>query len=590
MTTELPNLNGVWAELIIEELLRNGVSAFVISPGSRSTPLTAAAARLAGEKCIVHFDERGGAFFALGLARGSARAAFICTSGSAVANLLPALVEATMAEVPLIVLTADRPPELQNVGANQTIDQTRIFGKYARTYVALPCPDAQIPPGAVLAAIDQVVREAHSTPCGVAHINCPFREPLSGERGSWTLPGLEHWSNSEAPYAQHLIAEPEPDAHTVGRVRSILEFAKRGLVIMGGASCVHADRIPNDRLFEALPWPVFADITSNARVPGSPLVVANYDQLLVSPEYRKGCAPDVIIQIGGRLVSKRVYQLIESAGPKHFLRVSSSAHQDDPTHTATDRIHCSPKKFFDAVFTEGFHAPRNHEWNQWHHEADKRVSLAIAQQHDNSSDITEPDLAIMVASTFRQNKTGALYLGSSMPIRDMDMFGGVLPDSVEVIANRGASGIDGNIATAAGYASATGKRVTAIIGDLAALHDLNSLVLLQQEGVKLTLIIVNNDGGGIFHFLPIAKQTDVFDRYFATPHGLAFEHAAAMFGLPYAHPKTRDEFSKAYLDFTASDSSNIIAITTNREENVALHRDMGDTVIKALSPARPLNP
>jgi len=488
-----------------------------------------------------------------------------------------------MAEAPLIVLTADRPPELQNVGANQTIDHTRIFGKYARSYVPLPCPDALISAQAVLAAIDQAVHDCFSSPAGVVHINCPFREPLATDPVSdeqfASMPGLERWRENDAPHTQHVITNTLPDPHAVARARKIIGSARQGLIIAGGASYTTLDRLVKKRLAGEWPWPVFADVTSNVRVSECPLMISNYDQLLLSPEYRAGCMPDVIIQIGGRCVSKRLYQLIESAKPEHFLRVSASAHQDDPTLSATMRVHCSPRTFFDTVFSDGFRAPSNNKWNQWHSGASKLAASAVAAGLAEPIAITEPGLALNVA---RELDSGALYLGSSMPIRDMDMFGGAFHDAVEVVANRGASGIDGNIATAAGYSSAWNERTTAIIGDLAALHDLNSLTLLRQEGVKLTLIIVNNDGGGIFHFLPIAHQLDVFERYFATPHGFQFEHAAKMFDLPYARPSTMNEFLKIFRDFAASGGSNIIEVNTNREENVAFHRAIGEAVVKAL--------
>lgn len=195
---------------------------------------------------------------------------------------------------------------------------------------------------------------------------------------------------------------------------------------------------------------------------------------------------------------------------------------------------------------------------------------------------TEIELAVLLGQLVHDYPKDALFLGNSMPIRYFDMYSGFLPPSTRVVANRGASGIDGNIATAAGYAKTSGVHVTAVIGDLAALHDLNSLALLKQGGVRVTLIVINNNGGGIFHFLPIAEYGDMFEKYFATPHGMRFDDAARMFGLPYARPTTCDDFVEAYNKARASGASSIIEVATDREQNVKLHRRITDAVVKAL--------
>lgn len=584
MTTEAVNTNTLWGALIVEELIRNGVLTFVISPGSRSTPLTVAAARNPRAKCIVHFDERGAAFFAAGFAKAAIhRCALICTSGTAVANYLPALVEAAQSRIPLIVLTADRPPELIDTGANQTINQTGIFGQYVRWSHTLPCPDASIPVEVILTTVDQAVCRARHEPAGPVHLNCPFREPLVSSTppdSRIALPTqLETWSQNSRPYTEYLERPSFPiDSYAEGRCAKIIQGARRGLVLLGGAPYGFGASLDSGWL-SRVRWPVWADITSGRRAdPNVPAMIPYYDQALLSPKVRKRLAPDVVLHIGGSMTSKRVLEFLRDFPPEHYIRVVDHPLRDDPSHRVTVRVVVDAYQ----AFLERLPAPKWVGARRWLHEqleAGRIAGRAVDAALKKSRSLSEPETVRLVASKTRSSD--AIFLGNSMPVRDFDMFayGGACAN---IVANRGASGIDGNIATAAGFSHARKSRVVAVIGDLAALHDLNSLALLKQKGVHVTLVVLNNDGGGIFQFLPIAEHKDVFEDYFGTPHGLRLKDAAQMFGLDYAQPGSRREFIAALEAGRRLKRSSLIEVITDREDNLRLHRKIGEAVVAAL--------
>lgn len=590
MITDAPNFNILWAELIVEELIRNGVEHFIISPGSRSTPLTVAAARNPKAKTTVHFDERGAAFFALGVAKALDKpCALICTSGTAVANYFPAIVEASMSYVPLVVLTADRPPELQNTGANQTINQTNIYGEYVRSFAAIPCPDPHVPLAYVLTTIDHAVAAARRSPSGPVHINCAYREPLapSGTMHNASLcKSVEQWLKTDEPHTR--LERPQFTGNDEGNLNlaEVLQKSQRVLSVLGylpDANHDLASGLVAHCLTSHCERLVFADITSNARelptLPENNAPVANYDLMLLSPRFRELCKPEVVVHFGGPIVSKRLAEHLAAVKPRHYVHVADHGNRLDPHHQVTHRVQASA--FTAAAFLFSDKQTASSAWTMQIREASKTAQAVVGNCFDDQTSLTEPLVAYLIGELLngRQN---VLFVGNSMPVRYLDMYGGLLPRLTEVIANRGASGIDGNIATAAGYSNAKDCVVTAIIGDLTALHDLNSLSLLKQDGVRVLLIVLNNNGGGIFHFLPIAEHTDVFEKYFGTPHGLHFDDAARMFGLPYACPATKAEFIEVYKKAQDSATSSIIEVVTDREENLRLHRKISDAVVKAL--------
>ncbi|MEE4375906.1 MAG: 2-succinyl-5-enolpyruvyl-6-hydroxy-3-cyclohexene-1-carboxylic-acid synthase [Candidatus Competibacteraceae bacterium] len=568
------NLNILWASLLVEELLRNGVDYFCLSPGSRSTPLAVAAARHPNAvKRIIH-DERGAAFHALGYARASGKpAVLICTSGTAVANYLPAVIEAAVDRVPLLVISADRPPELQETGANQTIRQTHLFGDYTKWYGELPCADTAIPARMVLTTVDQAVYRAKSVPSGPVHLNCAFREPLAPEKkpidAEYTT-DLRAWFADTTPWTQYQAPVRPLDKAALNRISTMLQGTTRGFIAVGRLHTA-AERTAVAHLLQRLQWPVYADIASGLRLTAIDAPLIPYaDQLYRSPELQSLGQPEIVLHIGGQCVSKRYLQFVETLpATTQYLLVDTHPCRDDPDHRVSYRLEADIEPFCRALGAMVGHLePRElYTWTQVLLDQSALVEHALAE-FMAPPDLNEIAVARLLADHIPENH--GLWLSNSMPVRDMDMYGKPQTRAVRVGANRGASGIDGTVASASGFAAGLQQPVTLLIGDLALLHDLNSLLLAQAE--RMTIVVINNDGGGIFSFLPIAGYEDVFEDYFATPHQLSFQSAATLFSLHYSAPQTRQEFIAAYQKALTSSRSTLIEVSTDRQDNLACHR------------------
>ncbi|MCP4641419.1 MAG: 2-succinyl-5-enolpyruvyl-6-hydroxy-3-cyclohexene-1-carboxylic-acid synthase [bacterium] len=581
-----PNINRLWAGLIVDELVRNGVTLACVSPGSRSTPLTVAVAEDPRMDVVVHFDERGAAYHALGYARATGMpAALVCTSGTAATNYLPAVAEAANAGLPLILLTADRPPELRDTGANQTIDQTNLYGTCARWYHEFPCPATEVDASVVLTAVDQAVSRACQESAGPVHLNCPFREPLdpepSGDDFTTYLEPVNAWVDGSDPFTPKASTTLMPGDDELDHVRGIVESAKQGLLVVGQLTS-QAETDAAMSLADALGWPVFPDVASGLRLGvRQDRVWTYYDQLLLSESFRAVYRPDVVLQIGGPVTSKRLEQHLVTCSPPHRVRVAPHAYRQDPSGSITLRLRASALAFC-LWLNEAVETPAAEDWLA-HAVGVVDVDRLIEGFLGTHERLTEPGIARLVSAIMPTDH--ALMLGNSMPVRDMDMYASPKGPRVRVAANRGASGIDGLIATAAGFAHGQCAPVTAVIGDLSALHDLNSLALLAGSRAPVTLVVINNDGGGIFHFLPIAKHAEVFEPYFATPHGLDFKHAAAMFDLPYERPDSTDELAAVYLEAARSGRPSVIEVVTNRADNLHAHHQLQRAVADALDRA-----
>mgnify|MGYP000368555056 CR=1 FL=1 len=586
---DIANLNRRNGALIVEELVRQGVDFFCLSPGSRSTPLALAVAEHPHVRNVVHADERGAAYCALGWARAEGRpAALICTSGTAAANYLPAVVEASMSGIPLIVLTADRPPELMDTGSNQTIRQAGLYGPYVRWEFPLPCSDAGVPPEAILTSIAQAVCRATHAPAGPVHLNCAFREPLmpavppDSSALDFTCPALRGWMQGRVPYTTYAAPERSPDTRTHQAILHRVTQTARGLLILGRFQRA-GDADAALALAHALNWPVFADITSGLRLgtPDPPFVP--YGDLLLSlPEIQAFCRPEIVLHIGGQPTSKRLAQHWETYPPGLYWMVAEHPFRHDPHGRVTQRLEADVAPFcewlaacVEPVPSGGWLDP----WAQWAGAANTAIDACLAA----SDALSEPEIARLVSRHIASG--GALFLGNSMPVRDMDLF--AVPDGprVPVMSNRGASGIDGCIAAAAGFSLGTDTLVTAILGDLAVLHDLNSLSLLKRA--RVILVAINNDGGGIFSFLPVSAYTHHFETFFAAPHGLRFDSAAAMFRLPYHEVRDRAEFIETYRKFQAQGASAIIEVRSSRAENLLRHQALRAAVVSAVAGITP---
>jgi len=615
-----PSRNEIWAGALVDELIRGGLREVVVAPGSRSTPLVMAAARRDELRLTVQIDERAAGFLALGVGKATGRpAAVITTSGTAVANLLPAVVEAAQAQVPLVVLTADRPPRLRGADANQAIDQDRIFGRYPRFYHELwPGEVSDRTLRHLRSVACRAVAAAGAAPAGPVHLNVPFEKPLEPTRaeggsvqgagpGGTGLAGR----SGDRPYTRINSGRSGPDAAAVERLGHLLAAARRPLLVAGPLPRPWLDG-PALRSFAARQGiPLLADPLSGARYPapagptpsgeaaasgperhGEPKagvtgasapVVGSYDLALQSPEARRSLVPDLVIRVGQAPTSARLnewlaelaageastFQVVVDEGGrwKDHLAVADEVLVADPSEAlagiaAALSRSASPTKPDD---------PGGEDWVQrW-----RSVERAL-QAHLEASSAGEVYEGAVVGRLVRRIPADdLLFVSSSMPVREVDAFAPHRDGPLLVLGNRGASGIDGITSTAAGAALATGRRVVAVVGDLALLHDSQGLAVLREPGVCVTLVVLNNDGGGIFHLLPIRDHEPAFTPYFATPHGRDLSHLAALYDLPHRRVELRDReegmpaqaLGRALEWALSLDGSGILELRTDRESN-----------------------
>lgn len=535
---------------LIDQLIKQGVRDFFLAPGSRSTPLVLAVANHFEARSHTHFDERGLAFYALGCAKASKKpVALIVTSGTAVGNLLPAVMEAKHDFVPLILLTADRPPELRDCGANQSCNQVNIFGSYVNWQIDLPCANELSSIKSLSTTIAQAVYYAQ----GPVHLNCMFREPLSSE----------HKSLEALPSIHYTRASLIPSCSIIEQYASLLKEHTNGIIIATATSPVD----PVVALAEKLNWPIFPDILSPLRALNHPLIISYFDLILkMNP-----CSFEAVVQIGERFVSKVLLQTLEKSPPKFYLQVLEGPHRFDPAHIINHRIQSDSSSFCQMLCLK-LDSKTTSQLNFWQ-TRQLQTSKKLSDYFLKQTTLSEPAIAHLL-----KQKNSALFLGNSMPIRDANCY---LPiASGPVFANRGLSGIDGNIATACGIAIGTQKHTLALLGDLSFLHDVNSLALVAKCPYPCTLIVINNQGGGIFSFLPLDQPKTIKETFFATAHEISFSSAAKLFSLAYYAPCDLISLKKL---LQQDPHSCIIELATNREKNLLDHRQIEDLLSEIFS-------
>lgn len=585
------NPSTAFATVLADEFARCGLREVVIAPGSRSTPLAMAFydADQAGRiRLHVRIDERSAAFTALGMAKASRRpVAVVCTSGTAAANFHPAVIEASESGVPLLVLTADRPPELRGAGASQTIDQVKMYGGAVRWYADPGVPERR--PGAVgfwrslaCQAWAQAAGAAGTFP-GPVHLNLPFRDPLvpDGEPGDWPEP-LDGRAGGQ-PWTRTGMA---------GDVRGgVLElpWTERGMVVCGDGGY---DPAPLLDLAGRAGWPVLAEPSSGAR--RGPGAIAGYEYLLASPEFMAAHRPDVIVSAGRPGLTRPQTALMGLArgggDVRHVVVAQGPGHWADPQRAATDvaaavRLAGASSGQLSGPPSSSMITARSDWLADWRRAGDAAMRAAgavLAGAVARGHVLTEPLIARELLAALPPG--ALLWAGSSMPVRDLDT-SAPLPSGVRVLANRGASGIDGTTSSAVGaalaHASAGGGPAFALVGDLTFAHDAPGLAIGPGEPrPDLCLVVVNNDGGGIFASLEPVAFPGPFERVFGTPHGASVEHLAAAFGIPYTLASDADDLVKAL----PGSGLRIIEARTDRAVNAVLRARMRDAALRAIAP------
>ncbi len=540
-----------FAATFVDELAAQGVEFACVSPGSRSAPIAMALQRHPRIKVLVHIDERCGSFFAVGLGKATGRPAVVLsTSGTAAAEFHPAVVEAFYSGTPLIVLTADRPPELLDVGANQAVDQRRLYGTAVRWFF-----DPGVPvdiPNAARVWRRLAARAVAESATGPVHMNLPFREPLVPPPGQIPI-AVE--SPTQAATAGRLL----PNQAQVASLASALQRAQRPLVVAG-------EMRDGDRLAPALNrlgLPVLAEPTSQLRRPETGAAVESYEALL-----RAGWSlqhgPDLVVRLGGTPTSRVLNRWLAAAAAPTFLVDPTQAWRDEDS-VATSVFACEPQPLLEALPTID-----RSTWREQWIGAGKRASAAIA-----ATLVTTPihEGHIVKALASRMPDSGQVFVGSSMPIRAADSFWPLSRTQQRFYGNRGASGIDGLVSSGLGVATARNPSPTVLLlGDLSLYHDMNGLWALQRHGIKATLVVCDNDGGGVFNFLPQSEHPDVFEEIFATPLGLDLSQVARLYGLVYSPVSDRSGLEPAIADAIAAPTPTMVVVRFKREGSVSGHR------------------
>ena len=558
-----PNFNTLWACTLIGDLVSLGVGEAVVCPGSRSAPLALACAETPGLRVYSIIDERSAAFFALGCAKATGRPALLLsTSGTAGAHFYPALLEAEANGVPLIAVTADRPPELHGWGAPQTIDQQRLFGEHVRFFADLGVPEP-LTLQHLRATAARAFARATQAPRGPVHLNAPFREPLAPLAGP--LPALP--DPRQAVRLPALLALPPLEE----ALHELLQ-RPRGVIVCGPRDLDDGLAPAVARLAERLGYAVLAEPASQVRfaLPGA---VAHADSIVRNQRAAQLLRPEAIVRIGGGLTSKALQGFLDASGA-WTLCLSDGGTVPDPQHRAALVLSGSAAAICRAL-ASGL-ALRPGTLAQEFARADaiaRRVLDRIFEQEE--APLSEP----LVARTVARLSLGQLFVSSSMPIRDLETFASGADQGLRVLANRGANGIDGIISTALGAAAASGQPTTLLTGDLALLHDLGGLIAARRLGIPLTIVSLNNDGGGIFSFLPVAQATPHFEQLFGTPHGLDFAPLAAFVGAQFARPQSALELRAA---LHRAQGLSLIEIRTERAQNALLHHSLHAQVSAAL--------
>jgi 2-succinyl-5-enolpyruvyl-6-hydroxy-3-cyclohexene-1-carboxylate synthase len=580
-TTDTYTLLGAF----VDELVRCGMRAACTSPGSRSTPLVLSLAREPRLRCYSHVDERCSGFFALGLAKASARpVAVVCTSGTAAAELAPAVIEAHEARVPLVVLTADRPWELRENGAGQAIDQLKLYGGAAKWFFEVGVHEA----GA------QQLRWMRTLACraywtalegrqGAVHLNFPLREPLVIDREP---PADDSGRADGRPYVGRASSSAAGLAKGTDEelLSELVSQAKRGVVIAGRDERLAGMGEAAAAFAAARRWPLLADPLSGAR--RGDAAVAHYDALLRDDAFAASLAPDLILRVGDLPVSKPLRSWLAGLGEVRQVALDPEGAWQDPASVLSDSLVLDPavalRQLAGAV--TGPMTPNvgvDEDWLASWQAADERAAQAILGVL-GAEQLSEPAVAAELGVLLAQQAT--LFVASSMPVRDIETFWPARMDPPRVLCNRGANGIDGTVSSAFGAAAAGDGPVVLLIGDVALAYDIGGLLAAKRLDLKLTIVLIDNDGGGIFDFLPVAETpTDIYTHHVATPTGLDFAHAAALYGLAHERVQTVSEFRGALERALEPEAaSRIVHVHSERTSNVELHRRVWRAVSAAL--------
>lgn len=552
-----------WAWTLVDALAAAGVAHAVISPGSRSTPLTLACEQHPGIRSWIQIDERCAGFFALGLARAEGRpVAVVCTSGSALAHWHPAVVEANHSAVPLLLLSADRPARLQDCGANQTIDQAHFFGRQVRAFHALPPADLAPERLAHLAAVGRRAVEQSLWPLpGPVHLNLPFEEPL--------VPAPAHTRVQRRPQPPRPLAQPRllPDPDQLRRIAGRID-GRPGWIVCGPGEYGPGFADALTALAARLDCPVLADPLSGLRhgPHDRSRLLTRYDAWL-RREPAGRIVPQWVLRFGAMPVSKPLQEALRRQPAGLRVLVDAQGRWPDPLHQTDEMVRATPELFCTAL-AEAVGRPADARWRERLQGEEQRAERLM---HEVLARQGLDEAAVVTALLQALPEGSLLFSSNSMPVRELDAFSGSGPKPLRILANRGASGIDGNVSTLQGLAAAGGHAgvVAGLLGDLAFYHDMNGL--LAARALDTLMVVLNNNGGGIFHYLPQSALAE-FERSWRTPTDLDLAQVARLYGLDYQCVSAPERFPAALEAALGRSGPRLIEVRLDPQRSVAQHR------------------
>ena len=563
-----------------DELARCGMRHACTSPGSRSTPLVLSLAREPRLRCHSHIDERCAGFFALGLAKRSGLpVAVVCTSGTAVAELAPAVIEAREARVPLLVLSADRPAELRDNGAGQAIDQLKLFGSAAKWFFEVSLDGGS--GREQLRFIRTLACRAYWTALegrpGAVHLNFPLREPLVCED---ELPQDASGRPDGRPRVVRSISHPSSPAEE-RELAGLVDGSRRGILVAGRDERGDGLAAAAARFARAAGWPLLADPLSGAR--RGEAAVAHYDALLRDERFALAHEPDLVVRVGDLPVSKPLRVWLAGLEGVEQVALDPEGAWQDPSSSVTRSPALDPAGTLNRLAERLGRAPGESEWLASWRSADELAAGALLGVLDGHH-LSEPAVAAELGTLLPG--TATLFVASSMPVRDIESFWPVREDPPRVLCNRGANGIDGTVSSAFGAAAAAEEPVVLLIGDVALAYDIGGLLAARRLGIALTIVLLDNGGGGIFDFLPVAgiPEQGLYETHVATPTGLDFARVAELYGLGHELATDVRGFRGAIERSIAGPGCTIVQVQSPRPANVALHRRIWEATSAALSP------
>ena len=585
------NRNILWTETFARELVLAGVKYVCISPGSRNTPLTLAFANNKKIQSYILVDERSCAFFALGLAKASnSPVALVCTSGTATAEFYPAIIEAYQQRIPLIVCTADRPPELLEVGANQTINQNNLYKNHIRWFIDLGLPEPTIRRlKHIKSTAKRAVYESFIRSKGPVHLNFPFRKPFEPEFHTDEIEkDIINFAKGNGDTKKKFV-EPEKaknvkEERWFKQIGSQILNIENGLIIAGPEN--YNSHFPKNvtKLAARLGYPILADGCSNIRFGkhDKKLIISNFDAFLRSESFAKKIKPDFILHFGRTITSKALDEFLESCNAPRYM-INDYGDWFDPSNRSLAVYNCKPFVFCELM--NEFLVRNNFQrqqtgWLNTFLNADEITQKTKIQVIDKPTTLNEPAIMSEVLNLLPDDSQ--VMISNSMPVRDFDYFASNSEKRLTIFNNRGASGIDGITSTALGIKAGNNKTTVLITGDLAFYYDVNGMLAASKYNLPLTIVLVNNNGGGIFEILPISNYGKVFKDYFITPHNLDFSHFVKAYNGNYKKVKTRSEFRTSLKASFKKKNFTLIEVPTNAAKSLAHRKKFWNEVSKKL--------